>query len=99
MSEIDKIARGFMDSMPDSSIGLAADFPDNSFVVLESEAIYAVRAALLTAPPGWKLVPVEPTGGMFAAALRSPCSGHPETGSQSYSSIYKSMIATAPEPK
>ena len=68
MTDLDKMAREFMDSMPDSSIGMAADSPDNSFVVLESEAIYAVRAALLTAPPGWKLVPVEPTDEMVDAA-------------------------------
>ena len=29
-------------------------------------AIAATRAALLTAPPGWKLVPVEPTDEMAA---------------------------------
>lgn len=59
MADLDKIAREFMDSMPDSSHGRAADFPEHSFVVLESEAFYAVRAALLTAPPGYALVPLQ----------------------------------------
>ena len=55
-----------------------------------------IRTALLTAPPGYVLVP---TGEMLRAALRAPCSGHPETGGQSYPDIYRAMLAAAPEPK
>lgn len=62
-------------------------------------ALAAVRTALLTAPPGYALVPIEPTGEMLRAALRAPCSGHPETGGQSCRSIYRAMIAAAPEPE
>lgn len=65
----------------------------------ENSALAAIRAALLNAPPGWKLVPAEPTGEMLRAALRAPCSGHPETGGQSYRGIYRAMIAAAPEPE
>lgn len=50
-------------------------------------------------PPGYVLVPVEPTPEMVDAAFRAPCSGHPETGGQSYPNIYRAMIAAAPEPK
>ena len=35
---------------------------------LEYRSVRAIRAALLTAPPGWKLVPVEPTDEMVDAA-------------------------------
>lgn len=68
MTDLDKMARELMDSMPDSPHGRAADFPEHSFVVLESEAFYAVRAALLTMPPGYALVPVAPTDEMVDAA-------------------------------
>ena len=68
MSEIDKMARELMDSMPAASFGVAVDFPDQACVVLESEARYAIRTALLTAPPGWKLVPIPPTEEMIDAA-------------------------------
>jgi len=62
-------------------------------------AAWNQRTALLTAPPGCVLVPVVPTGKMLRAALRAPCSGHPETGGQSCHDIYRAMLAAAPEPK
>ncbi|GEM_PF-5662970 len=64
MTDLDKMARDILDSIPDAAFGTAADFPGHAHVVLESEARYAIRAALLTAPPGYVLVPVEPTDTM-----------------------------------
>ena len=59
MTDLDKMVRDIFDSFPDAAFGIAADFPEYAYVVLESEAYYAIRAALLTAPPGYVLVPVD----------------------------------------
>ena len=97
MTDLDKIAREFMDSMPDSSHGRAADFPEHSFVVLESEAFYAVRAALLTAPPGWRLVPVEPTGEMLCATEDIEVGGSRDAClDYEARNIWVAMLAAAP---
>lgn len=66
---------------------------------MEQREIRAITAALLTAPPGYRLVPIVPTDAMRQAAHRAPLSGHPETGGQSYKAIYQAMIAAAPEPE
>lgn len=57
MTDLDKMACEILDSRPDAAFGTAADFTGHAYVVLESEARCAIRAALLTAPPGFKLVP------------------------------------------
>lgn len=89
----------------DSGAGITPDDPQDVAAWLLSDAERAeatadllrrAAAALLTAPPGYVLVPVEPTPEMLRAALRAPCSGHPETGGQSYHNIYRAMIAAAP---
>ena len=69
--------------------------------VIDIPDIYGdlIRAALLTAPPGYRLVPIIPTDAMRQAAHRAPLFGHPETGGQSYPGIYRAMIAAAPELK
>ena len=55
-------------------------------------AAWNQRAALLTAPPGWKLVPVEPTPRMSAAGFCAD-EGHDPAG------VYRAMLAAAPEPE
>lgn len=71
MTDLDKMARDILDSIPDAAFGTAADFPEHAHVALESEARYAIRAALLTAPPGYVRVPVEPTEEMVDASMIS----------------------------
>ena len=50
------------------------------------------KRAPLTAPPGYVLVPVEPTPRMSAAGFCAD-EGHDPAG------VYRAMIAAAPEPK
>ena len=75
-------------------------YDDNNFMTAEDselmfEAWQAAKAQAV--PEGWKLVPMDPTKEMFDAAFDAPCIGHPETSGQSYDSIYKAMLAAAPE--
>ena len=56
---------------------------------------WLARAALAPAvPPGWKLVPVEPTPEMVAA-IPYPLSVTPNTGIQCYSAMLKAAPSTA----
>ena len=64
------------------------------FTVTRRTAERAIRTALLTAPAGWKLVPVEPTPKMVEAARE-----HHEGEAYLPFSLYKAMIAAAPEVK
>lgn len=91
--EIDKTARDIFDSIPDAALGTAADFPAHARVVLESETRYAIRAALLAAPRGWKLVPIPPTDEMIDAAQDA----HMPFGDMHFA--ITSAILAAPEPK
>lgn len=65
----------------------------------------AIRTALLTAPPGWKLVPVEPTPLMVATFRADNANGamswmtHTTLRCADFSSRYAGMIAAAPEVK
>ena len=96
MTDLDKMAR---ELLPVDICRYGYEVDEMATVVSFSTAIDAIRAALLTAPPGYVLVPAEPTPEMLRAALRAPCSGHPETGGQSYHNIYRAMLAAAPEVK
>lgn len=51
MTDLDKMARELLSGGHPRKPG---------FTVTRRQAERAIRAALLTAPPGWKLVPVEP---------------------------------------
>ena len=101
MTDLDKIAREMLaaECAAAGNKNTAAVIASRNNAILTQAAIDAIRAALLTAPPGYVLVPAEPTGEMLRAALRAPCSGHPETGGQSYPDIYRAMLAAAQEPK
>lgn len=62
-----------------------------------------VSAALsaLAVPPGWVLVPVEPTPEMLEAAVQAICYG-PEGGFTRISGpskTWRAMLAAAPQPK
>ena len=59
----------------------------------EHLAVNAIRAALLTAPPGWKLVPIPPTEEMIDAASDA----HMPFGDMHFA--ITSAILAAPEPK
>ena len=47
-----------------------------------------------TVPPGWKLVPIEPTWAMICA-LTLPLG---EGRQRSFGEVYREMVAAAPEP-
>ena len=89
MTDLDTMAR---ELLKDSERGMACDFMPFADVVAERDALKAIATALLTAPPGWKLVPVEPTPRMSAAGFCAD-EGHDPAG------VYRAMIAAAPEPK
>lgn len=61
------------------------------------DMVDAIRAALLTAPPGWKLVPVEPTQEMLDEVCSSD--GIEPWTDEVVTSTYRAMIAAAPEVK
>ena len=101
MTDLDKMARELLARRLDDW-----GHPQEAQSVREGEdlkyyegELVLIRDALLNAPPGYVLVPAEPTGEMLRAALRAPCNGHPETGCQSHRGIYRAMLAAAPEPK
>lgn len=58
-------------------------------------ALLAERDALLSAPPGWKLAPVEPTEAMKAAGCRALGAIYGHFGAEQ---CWKTMLAAAPEP-
>lgn len=90
MTDLDKMARELLCSNCDMD---AEDHYDE-MPVTAAEAESAIRTALLTAPPGWKLVPVEATLEQLAAGqaawLNDPM--------RRSSTLYRAMIAAAPEP-
>lgn len=57
MTDLDKMARSLLDLCGSTTAG---DNPHDAEVVPPDCALRAIRTALLTAPPGWKLVPEEP---------------------------------------
>ena len=101
MTDLDKVARDILDSIPDAAFGTADDFPGHAHVVLESEARYAIRAALMTAPPGYVLVDRATLLEMRDVAMRWNLVGRaPECGA--FSRIAQdadAMLAAAPEVK
>ena len=68
-------------------------------------ALAAIRAALLAAPPGWKLVPVEPTPMMIATFRADNEHGalswmtHTALRCADFRSRYAGMLAAAPKVK
>ena len=101
MTDLDKMARELLAAEFDARLaaGTADMIRTGDEDRVYSAFLDAIRAALLTAPPGYALVPIIPTDAMRQAAHRAPFSGHPETGGQSYKAIYQAMIAAAPELK
>ena len=98
MTDLDKIARELLaaELARDGWAGelaavLLADRPDDARVP-GNMALSVIRAALLTAPPGYVLVPVEPTPRMSAAGFCAD-EGHDPAG------VYRAMLAAAPEPE
>ena len=90
MSEIDKMAR---EMLPVDICLYGYEVDEMATVVSFSTAIDAIRAALLTAPPGWKLVPVQPTDEMIDSAEDA----HMPFGDMHFA--ITSAILAAPEPK
>lgn len=98
MTDLDKMALELLAAEFERS-GASAEAVDSlRHADLVSPAIAvstrAIRTALLTAPPGRKLVPVEPTPEMVGAARE-----HHEAEAYLPFSLYKAMIAAAPEKK
>lgn len=97
MSDLDKMARKIL------AAGYEADGQVHTarFVrsgTLEATAeIAAIRTALLTAPPGRVLVPVEPTQEMLDEVCSSD--GIEPWTDDVMASTYQAMIAAAPEVK
>lgn len=90
MSEIDKMAEEFA----------AGRVPFGDYG--HGDVVAAIRAALLTAPPGWKLVPVEPTEEMVDASMISVALskyGRRATLRVLGARAWGAMLAAAPEPK
>lgn len=95
MSEIDKMARELL-AAEHSKIGntfRAEDIRKGRVNSDEHLAINAIRAALIAAPPGWKLVPIPPTDDMIDAAEDA----HMPFGDMHFA--ITSAILASPEPK
>ncbi len=99
MTDLDKMARELLADqyecdLPWSEIAkrLRGEF-EGQLRVADIIALAAIRAALLTAPPGWKLVPIPPTDDMIEAAQDS----HMPFGDMHFA--ITSAILAAPEPK
>lgn len=90
MSEIDKMV---CELLPDELCRFGYEVNGLSTVVSFSAARDAIRTALLTAPPGWKLVPIPPTDDMIDAAEDA----HMPFGDMHFA--ITSAILAAPEPK
>ena len=84
MTDLDKMARELLSGGHPRKPG---------FTVTRRRAELAIRTALLTAPPGWKLVPVEPTDEMVDAASEA----HMPFGDMHFA--ITSAILAAPEVK
>ena len=104
MSEIDKMARELLSSeCPECGGDGGFEFNDGDWrncgrcddvhTVPRSQAESAIRAALLTAPQGWRLVPIPPTDDMIDAAQDA----HMPFGDMHFA--ITSAILAAPEPK
>ena len=91
MSEIDKMAREMLggEYKKANAVNPKCNFCTDTWDV----AIAATRAALLAAPPGWKLVPVQPTDEMIDSAEDA----HMPFGDMHFA--ITSAILAAPEPK
>lgn len=97
MSEIDKMARELLAAgwrkLPEYA-GAADDLESGcELPPVVGMAVDAIRAALLTAPTGWKLVPIPPTDDMIEAAQDA----HMPFGDMHFA--ITSAILAAPEPK
>ena len=96
MADLDKMARELL-AQANERLGLrwaSGRIRDGDMDAHEREFCNTIRAALLTAPPGWRLVPIEPTPKMVEAARE-----HHEGEAYLPFSLYKAMIAAAPEVK
>ena len=82
MTDLDKMARELLSGGHPRKPG---------FTVTRRQAERAIHAALLTAPPGYVLVPVEPTPEMLRAARE-----HHEGEAYLPVSLYRAMLAAAP---
>lgn len=95
MTELDKMARELLAAEFDARLaaGTADMIRTGDEDRVYSAFLDAIRAALLTAPPGWKLVPVEPTDEMVDAASEA----HMPFGDMHFA--ITSAILAAPEVK
>lgn len=94
MTDLDKMAREMLAAeLRRRGLGAVARAVVNGSYDDEPEHS-AIRAALLTAPPGYVLVPVEPTPEMVASARE-----HHEGSPYLPIGLYRAMIAAAPEVK
>lgn len=93
MDDLDKMARELLAAeLRRRGLGAVARAVVNGSYDDEPEHS-AIRAALLTAPPGWKLVPIPPTDDMIEAAQEA----HMPFGDMHFA--ITSAILAAPEPK
>lgn len=104
MSEIDKMARELVDATPmPALVGTLADLKDyqQNVVVAYGKACARIsaRAALLTAPPGWKLVPEKPTRAMISAGHAYNDVASDDVDGPNPPGLFNAMLAAAPEVK
>lgn len=101
MTDLDKLARELLADqydcdLPGSWIAkkLRGEF-EGQLRVADINALAAIRTALLAAPPGWKLVPVQPTDAMLRAAQ----SAWLDDTLRRTTTMWSAMLYAAPEVK
>ena len=105
MTDLDKMARELLAAelshdgwAGELAAALIADRPDDVRVP-GNIALSVIRAALLTAPPGYVLVPVEPTRAMISAGHVYYQASMDEVDDFTPRGMFNAMLAAAPEVK
>lgn len=97
MNDLDKMARELLCSHCD----MESEDHYDEMPVSAAEAESAIRDALLTAPPGWKLVPLEPSEAEIDVAAYSIPAAIPTLAAakETARKLRAAMLAAAPEVK
>lgn len=96
MNELDKMARELLAAEYERhghTLRAAECLGGRNDLIRSEQALHVIRTALLTAPPGWKLVPIPPADEMIDAANDA----HMPFGDMHFA--ITSAILAAPEPK
>jgi hypothetical protein len=96
MTDLDKMAR---ELLPDHMAGGAGDYPPCSAVLSVEVAREVIRAALLSAPPGYALVPVTMPVEMEVAFCEQWFSKRRAIDDPCMQDCWSASLAAAPEVK